>query len=179
MESTATPTTTRAKFEFDEARIKYIEDNFSNPFKFRLMLMKILPMGYLTGMRIKTLTRERCEVTVKYKWLNKNPYRSTFWAVLGMAAEMSSGALLTMYTHRQKPSIATLVVHQEGRFLKKAVGKITFICESGLEIKKAIQETAETGEPVTVVCPMSGYDEAGDVVAEFAFTWSFKARTKK
>ncbi len=178
METTA-PTAPRAKFEFDEAKIRYIEDNFSNPFKFRLMMAKILPMGFLTGMRIKTLTRERCEVTVRYKWLNKNPFRSTFWAVLGMAAEMSSGALLTMFTHGQRPSIATLVVHQEGRFMKKAVGTITFVCESGADIKAAIEETAATGEPVTVVCPMSGFDEAGDVVAEFAFTWSFKARLKK
>lgn len=175
METTVTPT----EFQFDESKMRYIEENFSNRFKFRLLTAKILPMGFLTGMRIKTLNRERCEVTVRYKWLNKNPFRSTFWAVLGMAAEMSSGALLMLYTHGQKPSIATLVVKQEGSFFKKAVGNTNFVCESGKAIEAAVRETAATGEPVTVVCPMTGYNDAGEVVAEFAFTWSFKARLKK
>ncbi len=174
-----TPPAPSAKFEFDEFRIRSIKDHFSNPFKFRLMLAKILPMGFLSGMWIKVLTEERCEVMVRYKWLNKNPFRSTFWAVLGMAAEMSSGALLTMYTHGQKPSIATLVVHQEGRFMKKAVGKITFVCESGTAIKAAVQQTVESREPISIICPIVGFDEAGDMVAEFAFTWSFKVRLKK
>ena len=175
METTTAP----PQFQFDESKIEFIQRNFTNNFKFRLMLLRILPMGYLTGMRIKTLTRERCEVTVRHKWLNKNPFKSMFWAVQGMAAEMSSGALLTMFTYKQKPSIATLVVHQESKFTKKAVGKITFICESGKDIENAVRETAATGEPVVVVAPMIGYDEEGDVVAEFAFTWSFKARIKK
>ena len=75
---------------------EYVKKNFKNGFKFRLLLFKILPMGFLSGMRIKELNDEKCIVTVPYKWINKNPFKSTFWAVLGMAAEMSSGALIVM-----------------------------------------------------------------------------------
>jgi hypothetical protein len=144
---------TSTSFSFDQVQIDR-----------RLLLMAILPMDFLTGMRIKVLTNERCEVVVRYKWLNKNPFRSTFWAVLGMTAEMSSGALLIMYTHKLKPSIAMLVVEQHSKYYKKAVGKTTFICESGKDI------AAE------VVCPMKGYNEAGDLICEYSFTWSLKAR---
>ncbi len=178
METTTTPTST-AEFQFDEAKIEYIQQNFTNNFKFRMMVLKMVPLNFLTGMRIKTLTRDRCEVTVRHKWINKNPFRSMFWAVQGMVAEMASGAMLTMYTYGQKPSIATLVVGQRSTFTKKAVGKITFVCESGKEIANAVRTTAMTGEPVVVEAPSIGYDEDGDVVAEFIFTWSFKARLKK
>lgn len=165
-------------FQFNEKAIQSILGVFNSPFKFRMMLLGRLPMGFLTGMRIHTLTREKCEVVVKYKWLNKNPFRSTFWAVLGMAAEMSSGALVLLYTHGQKPSIATLVTATKANFLKKAVGKVTFVCESGPELAAAATKTATTGEGIEVICPMKGYNEAGEVVAEFSFTWSLKARLK-
>lgn len=175
METTVLPTT----FEFDQAKMDLIQGSFTKRFKFRLLTMRILPMGFLAGLRVDQLTKETCKASVKYKWLNKNPFRSTFWAVLGMAAEMSSGALIMLYTYGQKPSIATLVVGQEGKFYKKAVGRTTFVCDSGKEIEAAVRQTAATGEPVTVVCPMKGIDETGEVIAEFSFIWSLKARLKK
>ena len=57
---------------------EYVKKNFKNSFKFRLLLFKILPMGFLSGMRIKELNEEKCVVTVPYKWINKNPFKSTF-----------------------------------------------------------------------------------------------------
>jgi hypothetical protein len=163
-------------FEFNEKALGTILSVFNSPFKFRLMLLGRLPMGFLTGMRVRLLDREKCEVMVRYKWLNKNPFRSLFWAVQGMAAEMSSGALVLLYTHGQRPSIATLVTATSAVFTKKAVGRITFTCHSGPDIEAAVRQTVFTGQGVEVVCPMQGVDESGAVVAEFTFTWSFKAR---
>jgi len=98
---------------------KFIQNKFANSFKFRLILFKILPMGFLSGMRITELNEELCRVSVPYKWLNKNPFKSIFWAVLGMAAEMSSGALVTLFTFGKKPSISLLVSKCEAEFIKK------------------------------------------------------------
>lgn len=157
----------------------YIQKAFSSPFKFRLTMFTQLPLGFWVGMRVRELNEDRCVVTVPYKRLNKNPFRSTFWAVLGMAAEMSSGAILTLYTYKQKPSISLLVGHQTGTFTKKAVGVTTFVCEAGQAIKAAVQKAAETGEAVEVLCPVKGYNAAQEVICEFTFTWSMKARSKK
>jgi Domain of unknown function (DUF4442) len=163
-------------FQFDPAPMAYIQKSFTSGFKFRLAMFSQLPLGFWIGMRVRELTEDRCVVTVPYKRLNSNPFRSTFWAVLGMAAEMSSGAILTMYTFKQKPSISLLVGYQTGTFTKKAVGVTTFICESGAAIKAAVVKAAETGEAVEVLCPVKGYNEAHEVICEFAFTWSMKAR---
>jgi hypothetical protein len=166
-------------FQFDPAPMAYIQKAFSSPFKFRLTMFTQLPLGFWVGMRVRELNEDRCVVTVPYKRLNKNPFRSTFWAVLGMAAEMSSGAILTLYTYKQTPSISLLVGHQTGTFTKKAVGVTTFVCEAGQAIKAAVQQAAETGEAVEVLCPVKGYNAAQEVICEFTFTWSMKTRSKK
>ncbi|PIE02561.1 MAG: thioesterase [Acidobacteria bacterium] len=156
-----------------------MQKNFTTTWKFRLILCRILPMGFLSGMKVRQLDEERCVVTVPYRWINKNPFRSTFWAVLGMAAEMSSGALLAMYTFRQKPSIAMLIVGTTAKFIKKAQGVTTFTCTDGLKVRKAIEKTLETGEPECIECLVTGKDKHGNDVAEFTFTWSVKARSGK
>jgi hypothetical protein len=134
-------------------------------------------MGYLSGMKIKVLDEEACHVEVPYKWLNKNPFKSTFWAVLGMAAEMSSGALVLLYTYNQTPSISMLVSKTEGVFLKKATGKTTFICEDGQKVKNAIIKTIQTGEGVKFQTNMTGYNTNNEEIAQFTFTWAVKKRS--
>ena len=165
--------------DFKREHIEYIQKNFTNSLKFRMTMFKMLPMGYLSGMKINELTDEKCSVTVPFKRRNKNPFKSTFWAVLGMAAEMSSGALLLMYTFKQKPSVAMIVMKCEGEFIKKATDITTFTCNDGLKIKEAINKTALTGEPELIECNMTGENKAGEEVAKFTFTWSVKARIKK
>ena len=93
---------------YNPTHLNELISGFKSSFKFRLVLLRTLPMGFLSGMKIKKLDENSCQVQVPYKWLNKNPFRSTFWAVLGMAAEMSSGALVLLYTYKQNPSISML-----------------------------------------------------------------------
>ncbi len=167
------------EFQFDQERIEFIKKSFSNKFKFRLVMRKVLPMGYLSKMYVSELTEEKCSVSVPYNNRNKNPFKSTFWAVQAMAAEMSSGALLTMYTHKQPASVAMLVLGMEANFEKKATDITTFVCEDGLKIRQAIKQTIETKEAQLIKCSMTGRNLAGEVVSNFTFTWSVKARSRK
>lgn len=166
-------------YVINDTNVEFVRKNLVSPFKFRMLLMTKLPMGWLAGLRIASLDQKTCKVTVKYKWLNKNPFNSLFWAVLGMAAEMSSGVFIMMYTYKTKPSVATLVVENSAKYYKKAVGRITFTCHSGEDIANAVRRAVDTGEAQSVACPMQGVDEKGDVVCEYSFTWSFKARSSK
>ncbi|HEY8403501.1 MAG TPA: DUF4442 domain-containing protein [Flavobacteriales bacterium] len=148
----------------------------NNRFLFRCFLLSKLPMAFLAGIRLKSINEQRCEVTVCYKWLNQNPFRSTYFAVLAMAGEMSSGIIALYYTRNAKPSIAMLVSNLEAEFLKKASGRTTFKFEDGHLIKEAIRQTVLTGEPRTVRCKATGYSEKGEKEAVFYVTWSFKRR---
>lgn len=147
-----------------------------HPVKFRLFLLTKLPSAFFAGVRVKTIAEEQCVVTVPYKWFSTNPFRSTYFACLAMAAEMSTGALAMAHLFKLKPSVSMLVVGLEAEYFKKATGKTSFVCRDGDAIKNAIAQTLQTGEGATVKATSIGTNEAGEEVARFYITWSFKAK---
>lgn len=147
-----------------------------HPVKFRIFLFLKLPSAYFAGVRIKNIDENRCEVTVPFKWFSQNPFRSTYFACLSMAAEMSTGALAMAHLFKTKPPVSMLVIKTEGEYFKKAADKSTFVCEEGGLIKQMIEESIATGEARTVRVKSVGKNKAGEVVAEFYITWSFKAK---
>ncbi len=136
-----------------------------------------LPSVYFSGIRVKQITNERCTVSVKHRWINQNPFKSMFWAVQGMAAELSTGALVMKYIQESGSSISMLVANNKAQFSKKARGRITFICNDGISIKEAIQKTMETGKGQTCWMTSKGIDQQGDTVSVFYFEWTVKLRS--
>jgi acyl-coenzyme A thioesterase PaaI-like protein len=147
-----------------------------HPLKFRMFLLTQLPSAYFSGVRVRELNEKKCVVTVPYKWFSKNPFGSTYFACLAMAAEMSIGALAMSYLYKRKPSVSMLPVKLEADYFKKATGVTKFVCEDGELIRKAIEESISSGEARSVRARSVGSNEAGELVAEFFITWSFKAR---
>lgn len=164
---------------FNQANIQEYRKRVSNPFLFKLGLMKDLPLASMIGVKLTKLDEVESNLTVSYKFLNKNPFKTTYWAVLGMSAEMASGLLLLMYTHKLKPSVSTFVIGCEAKFVKRALGTTTFKCVQGHEIAEKIKRTCETFAPEEIKCITNAYDENGELVAEFIFTWGIKARQVK
>jgi len=150
-----------------------------HPFKSRMFLLTKLPAAFMAGVRVRELDENRCTVTVPYKWLSQNPFHSTYFACLSMAAEMSTGALAMAHLYRINPPVSMLVVKVESDYFKKATGRTWFVCEEGPLFDRAIGETIATGEARTVKAKSVGKNTAGELVAEFYITWSFKVRSKK
>lgn len=149
-----------------------------NPFKFRMFLLSKLPAGFFTGLKIEEFTSQKCAVSVTYKWFNKNPFRSTYFASLAMAAELSTGALAMANVYGKKPSVSMLVTGLQAEYYKKAIGKTIFTCNDGQQFINAVSETMKTGEGQLVRAVSNGVNEAGEKVAEFVITWSLKAKSK-
>ena len=147
-----------------------------SPFKLRLFLMRRLPLAWLAGLRLTALTGEAATVTIRYKYLTQNPFRSIYFAALAMAAELASGMQASLHTQGGGP-VSMLVVGLQAEFTKKAVGLIAFTCPDGAAIAAAVAESRATGQGRKVVCTSTGRDEGGDVVAVFQVTWSFKAKS--
>lgn len=133
-------------------------------------------MGFISGLKIVQLEETGASVGVKFKWVNQNPFKSIYFAVLSMAAELSTGVLAFGQIYQGKPSVSMLVVKLEAEFYKKAVGKIIFTCNDGMAIASAIKETIQTGEGINVPCTSIGVNEQGEEVAKFVFVWSFKRK---
>ena len=147
-----------------------------HPVKYRLFLLKKLPSAYFSGVRIKYADEIKTVVTVPYKWFSTNPFRSTYFACLSMAAEMSTGILALANIYDQKPSVSVLVIKTEGNFHKKATGLTSFTCEDGPLFQQAVNEAQASGKGTTVSARSVGTDEHGNIVAEFNITWSFKTK---
>ncbi len=143
--------------------------------RLRLFMLRKLPMAWLAGLRLRALTPEAATVTVRYKYLTQNPFRSIYFACLAMAAELASGIQAMMQVQGGRP-VSMLVVGLTAEFSKKATGLIAFTCPDGAAIAQAVAASRATGEGRTVVCTSTGRDEAGDVVAVFRVTWSFRAK---
>jgi hypothetical protein len=147
-----------------------------HPVKFRMFLLTKLPAAYLAGVRVREVDEKHCVVTVPYKWLSQNPFRSTYFACLSMAAEMSTGCLAMAHLYKSNPPVSMLVVKVDSEYFKKATGQTRFVCEEGDLFQKAIEETIASGEAKTVKAKSVGTNKEGEVVAEFYITWSFKAK---
>jgi hypothetical protein len=153
-------------------------DLIRSPFKTRLFLLTNLPSAFFAGLRIPEADENHCAVTVPYRWFTKNPFRSTYFACLSMAAEMSTGVLAMANLYKRDPPVSMLVVHAEAAYFKKATGNTRFLCSDGPAIKAAVEKAITTGEATTIKVRSSGTNEAGDPVAEFFITWSFKVKSR-
>ncbi|WP_347925135.1 DUF4442 domain-containing protein [Pontimicrobium sp. SW4] len=146
------------------------------PSKINTFLMFKLPSAYICGVRVKLLEKQKCITTVRHKWINQNPFKSLFWAVQGMAAELSTGAIIISKIKQSERNIAMLLVKNEASYSKKATGRITFECQEGFLVDSVIEQAIKTGEGQTVTLNVIGSDSENEEVSRFSFTWSMKVR---
>ena len=146
------------------------------PSKINAFNMFKLPAAYLLGVRVTYLDNEKCLVNVRHKWINQNPFKSMFWAVQGMAAELTTGALMLSKIKESGKDISMLVANNKASFTKKATGKITFACHEGKNVDETILKAIETGEGQTIWMTSIGTNEEGIQVSCFNFEWTLKVR---
>tara|TARA_R110002050_G_scaffold260866_2_gene400735 strand:- start:894 stop:1352 length:459 start_codon:yes stop_codon:yes gene_type:complete len=147
------------------------------PSKINTFLLFKLPSAFFTGVRVKTITDNSCITTVKHRWINQNPFNSMFWAVQGMAAELSTGAMVMAKIKQSGRNISMLVANNKGTFTKKAKGRIYFTCTEGKNIDIAIDAAINSGEGQTIWMKSEGRDVAGNVVSVFEFEWTLKMKS--
>ncbi|NNF19464.1 MAG: DUF4442 domain-containing protein [Flavobacteriaceae bacterium] len=146
--------------------------------KINTFLFFKLPAAWWCGVRLQQIDQHRAVTRVRHRWFNQNPNGSMFWAVQGMAAELSTGVLVMQAIEDSKKGISMLVANNKASFSKKAKGRITFSCEDGHLVGPAVARTLESGEGQTFWMRSVGKDESGDIVSTFEFEWTIRARKK-
>ena len=148
----------------------------NNRFLYSLFLIQKLPIAWISGLKVVGVTKDIAKVNIKFKYLNKNPFKSMYFACQAMAAEMSTGLLALGCLDAQPEKVSMLVLDLNCSFTKKAIGTIQFVCEDGAKVKACIDEAVETGKGVVCVMQSKGFNEAGDCVSTFNITWTFKKK---
>ena len=134
--------------------------------------MRRLPMGLLSGMVIESLNEDSCRVILKDRPWIRNPFGSVFWAVMGMAAELSTGALI--YAYLSGTNTKYILIGVKCDFLKKLRGKSFYFCPSGKEVLRNLENLENPGDTCTVQLSVTAHDQAGNIVADFKFYWQFR-----
>lgn len=146
------------------------------PRKLNWFMLFKLPSAYLCGVRLIFISKDKAEVRVRHRWINQNPFKSIYFAVQSMAAELSTGALVISKIQESGKKISMLVVEQSASFSKKARGKIIFSCTEGELIDLAIAKAISTRKGQTFTLKSKGIDEKGSEVSAYSFTWSIKLK---
>ncbi|MDR6300870.1 DUF4442 domain-containing protein [Mesonia maritima] len=147
------------------------------PTKINNYLLLKLPSAWFCGVRLKEISTEKSRVEVKFRWINQNPFKSMYFAVQAMAAELSTGALVMQAIQEKPEKISMLVASMNAEFLKKATGRISFTCEDGNKLHETLKKVVEN-KAEGRLCELKsiGKNEAGEVVAIFNFNWTLKAK---
>ena len=148
-----------------------------DPWRFRLGLLKTLPLAAAAGLRLTRLDEEACACALPGGWRTQNPFRSTYFAAQAMAAEMSTGAPASLLVRGASASVSMLVTGIRAAFTKKVVGESVFTFGDVRAMRGAVDEAARSGEAQTFLARSVGRTADGTVAAEFEITWSFKRRS--
>ncbi|MBT8120311.1 MAG: DUF4442 domain-containing protein [Gammaproteobacteria bacterium] len=151
-------------------------NRFLSPFKQRLYYLRSLPMGLISGIRLIRIDENKSVTQVPFRWVNKNPFESIYFAVLSMAAELSTAAPVIMALKGLEANVAFIIVGLKADFSKKAKSRVIFTCEDYLAINDAISQLSEPGDTASITAETIGRDVNGEEVARFYFTWSFRVR---
>ena len=145
-------------------------------YRTNLFVLLHLPSAFLSGVRVLNVSAESVIVKVKYRWINKNPFKSMYWATQGMASELATGLLLLQEVSKSNKRISTLVTAQQGTFTKKAVGTIRFSCTDSDKVREVVKQALLTGEGQTVTLVSEGLDASNEIVSRFEYQWSLKLK---
>ena len=119
------------------------------------------------------LDETTCVTSIPGGWRSQNPFKTMYWAVQGMGAELATGAAPFAMSKSMPEKLRMFVVGTDATFTKRAKGRISFTCNDVSAAKEAIEMSVSTGE--SVECEMSavGTDSSGDIVSEWVFKWNF------
>jgi hypothetical protein len=143
-----------------------------SPFRLNLFTFFKLPSVWWCGVRVTKIEDAFCEVKVKHHWINQNPFKSLFWAVQGMAAELTTGVLIMQAIKKSNRKVSMLVLNNRANFSKKGRGKISFTCHAEKLIDNAFEQLIASQQPQTLWLTSKGIDQQGNVVSTFEFEWT-------
>jgi hypothetical protein len=146
------------------------------PSKINLFLLTKLPSSWLCGVRLKHIDDTSCVTTATHKWINQNPFRSMYFAVQAMAAELSTGAIVMKAINESNLKISMLVAENTSAFHKKATGRIKFTCLDGELVKTSVKKCATEPEGQKFWMTSIARNENGDMVSEFKFLWTLRKK---
>jgi hypothetical protein len=161
-----------------EGRAEQARRRLGGGLGFRLYLLARLPLAFAAGLRLERLDEQLCQTSLPGGWRTRNPFGSTYFAALCMAAEAASGAPALALASGAPASVAVILREIHAVFNKRVEGHARFEFQDLAGIKAAVDEAAGRDESVSYAAEVVGRGPDGEPAAEFRVVWSFKRRPR-
>jgi len=135
-----------------------------------------LPAAWWCGVRLDKLSDTDAISRVRFRWINQNPFKSMYFAVQMMAAELPTGVLVMRALNDQPMRFSMLVASCQASFHKRATGTVFFKCDDTQLIRGAIVKSIQTQDAVTVILTSIGTNEYGELISTMTFEWTIKPK---
>ena len=165
-------------FDPKSAAVMRLLRNLNSRGRMRLFFLWKLPSLFFWNVRVLSVDPDVGRVQIPFSRRTQNPFRSTYFAALAGAGELSTG-MMSLIAMEGRGPMSMLVTKLEAEYSKKAIGQTVFTCVDGPLIRDAVQRAYETGEGQQVEVLSIGNAEDGSEVCRFKLSWSFKSRQKK
>jgi len=157
----------------DEDKLASEYRSLRGALKFRLFSALSMPAARFAGLRMDRIDDEVCMTSIPGGWRSRNPFKTMYWAVQGMGAELATGAPPFAMSRAMPEKLRMFVIGTEATFTKRAKGRITFTCDEVSAVRDAIEQSMNTGESIDCDLKSVGRDASGDIVSEWVFKWNF------
>ena len=157
----------------DDSKLATEYRGLRGPVKFRLFSLVSMPAARFAGLRLDLLDDEICITSIPGGWRSQNPFKTMYWAVQGMGAELATGAAPFAMSRAMSEKLRMFVVGTAATFGKRAKGRIKFTCDGVSTARDAIEQSRVSGESGECDLKSVGRDSSGDVVSEWVFKWNF------
>jgi hypothetical protein len=149
------------------------------PWRFRLYLLRKLPLALAAGLRLVRLDQQQCAVALPGGWRTRNPFGSAYFAAQAMAAELSTGAPAMLLAGGASASVALILVELRAVFSRRILDSCEFVFADVAGMKAAVDGACRTTEPVRYEARSTARSSDGSVLSAFELSWSFKQRAPR
>ena len=157
----------------DDTKLSKEYKSLKGRVRFRFFTVLTMPAAWFAGLRLDNIDDHACGTSLPGGWRTQNPFKTMYWAVQGMGAELATGAVPFAISRSMSEKLRMFVVGTEAKFVKRAKGRIKFTCDEAMKAREAIEESMKTGEPIEIDLRSVGRDDSGEVVSEWIFRWNF------
>lgn len=138
-----------------------------------------IPLLFFCSPSVVELSNSRCVVRIPLNRRTRNHLDSMYFGALCVGADLAGGVIAMREIQKKGVEVSLIFKDFRAEFLKRAEGDVHFICETGQEIRAAVERTIQNGEreniPVPVVATVP--EKSGsEPVARFELTLSLKRR---
>lgn len=155
---------------------------FSALFKANLFLQFFgftrIPLIWYVGAKLIEMSENRTVIFIPLSRRTKNHLGSMYFGALAIGADVTGAWLAFDRLRAGNERISVVFKDMQGEFLRRADGDVHFVCEDGLAVYEALNETVRTKQRVNVPVTVNAFvpkHSKTEPVAVFRLTLSAKA----